>query len=179
MRRVRQMGVAEDLGYRFTPANAVQRALQELVASRGGAWVFSRILPTLDSWMQRLTRCRHTVPSLLAGLPVVDLTTTGRRSGLPRTTHLIAIPHRDSLALIGSNFGQPSTPSWVLNLEAEPAASLAYRGTLLPVVARPASEVEQAEVLARSEQVYRGYRTYQARITGRRLRIFLLERPTG
>ena len=170
------MGVADDLDYHFKPANAVQRALQALVATRGGAWVFSRILPTLDTWVQRLTHDRHTAPSLLAGLPVVDLTTTGRKSGLPRATHLIAIPYKDTLALLGTNFGQPSTPAWALNLEAEPAATLSYRGATLEVVARPASDVEQAEVLARSEKLYIGYRKYQERITGRRLRVFVLER---
>ncbi len=170
------MSVAADLDYRFKPANAAQRALQALVATRGGAWVFARVLPTLDTWIQRVTHHRHTAPSLLAGLPVVDLTTTGRKSGLRRTTHLIAVPYGDTLALLGTNFGQPSTPAWVLNLEAEPAATLSYRGATLEVVARLASDVEQAEVLARSEKLYIGYRKYQTRITGRRLRVFVLER---
>lgn len=173
------MGVAADLDYRFRPANAVQRALQALAATRGGARVFARVLPPLDTWVERLTHGRHTVPGLLVGLPVVDLTTTGRRSGLPRTTHLIAIPHRDTLALLGTNFGQPSTPAWVLNLEAQPRATVTYRGTTLDVVARPADEPEQAEVLARSEEYYIGYRRYQSRITGRRLRVFVLERATA
>ena len=173
------MGVADDLDYRFTPANAAQRALQALVASRGGAWVFSRILPTLDTWVQWASRNRHTVPSLLAGIPVVDLTTTGRKSGLPRTTHLIAIPYADTLALLGTNFGQQSTPAWALNLEAKPAATLSYRGTTLDVVARPASDEEHAEVLDRSEQLYIGYRKYETRIPHRRLRIFILEPVTA
>ena len=173
----RRMGLAEELHYRFKPANPAQRAIQALVASRGGAWVFSRVLPTLDTWVERLTRGRHTVPSLLGGLPVVDVTTTGRKSGLPRTAHLIGIPHLDTLALIGSNFGQPSTPTWVLNLEANPAATVSYRGVVQDVVARQATDLEQAEVLDRSEQVYIGYRKYQTRITGRRLRVFVLERP--
>ena len=172
------MSVAEDLDSRFTPANRAQRALQALVASRAGAWVFARVLPTLDTWVQRLTHHRHTVPSLLAGLPVVDLTTTGRRSGLPRTTHLIAIPHGDTLALLGTNFGQQATPAWALNLEAEPRAGLSYRGATVQVVARPASAAEQGDILARSEQLYVGYRRYQTRITGRRLRVFVLERVT-
>ena len=68
--------------------------------------------------------CRRT------GIPVVDVTTTGRKSGQRRTTHLIAIPYTDTLALIGTNFGQPSTPAWVLNLEADPHARIAYRGHL-------------------------------------------------
>lgn len=67
----------------------------------------------------------------------------------------------------------------MLNLEAQPRATVTYRGTTLDVVARPADEAEQAEVLARSEQYYVGYRRYQSRITGRRLRVFVLERATA
>ena len=44
---------------------------------------------------------------------------------------------------------------------------------------RLASDVEQAEVLALSEKLYIGYRKYQSRITGRRLRVFVLERSPG
>jgi len=170
------MGVAADLDYQFRSANAVQRALQALAATRGGAWVFARALPPPDTWVERLTHARHTVPGLLVGLPVVDLTTTGRRSGLPRTTHLIAIPHRDTLALLGTNFGQRSTPASVLNLEAQRRVAVTYRGTTLDVVARPADEAEQAEVLARSEEHCIGYRRHQSRITGRRLRVLVLLR---
>lgn len=173
------MTLAQELDYRFTPANPVQRALQGLVASRGGAWVFARVLPTLDTWVQRLTRQRHTVPGLLAGLPVIDLATTGRKSGLRRSTHLIAIPYGDRLALIGSNFGQQSTPAWVLNLEADPTATVTYRGATVPVLARPAEAAEHAEVLSLSERVYVGYRKYQSRITDRRLRVFVLDPVPG
>lgn len=61
----------------------MQRALQALAATRGGARVFARVLPPLDTWVERLTHGRHTVPGLLVGLPVVDLTTTGRRRDCP------------------------------------------------------------------------------------------------
>ncbi|WP_068111380.1 nitroreductase family deazaflavin-dependent oxidoreductase [Nocardioides dokdonensis] len=169
------MSIPADLSYRFRPANPVQRALQALVASRPGAWVFSRTLPHLDSVVQRLSGGRHTVPGLLAGLPVVQLTTTGRRSGQRRTTHLIAIPYDDTLALLGTNFGQPDTPAWALNLEAQPHATLAYRDAEVPVVARLADAQEMEQVLRRSEELYVGYRRYQSRITHRRLRVFVLE----
>ena len=169
------MGLAEDLGYRVPPATAVQRAAQAVAASRAGSRVVSRILPPLDTWVQRLTHHRHSAPSLLVGLPVLDVMTTGRRSGLPRTAHLIAIPHGGTLALIGTNFGRQETPAWVRNLEAHPHATVSYRGTTVRVVARPATDEELADVLTRSEQVYAGYRRYQGRITGRRLRVFVLD----
>ena len=173
------MSLAADLDYRFRPAGRAQRAVQGVVATRAGAWVFARVLPRLDTWVQRLSHQRHSAPGLLAGLPVVDLTTTGRRSGVPRTTHLIAVPHDGTLALLGTNFGQPSTPAWVLNLEADPRATRSDRGRTLPVVARLVGGAEEAEVLAHAERLYVGYRSYQSRITGRRLRIFVLERAPG
>lgn len=169
------MSVASELSYEPRPANPVQRAIQAFGASRPGAWLFARILPPLDTLVHRLTRRRHTLPSLLAGLPVVDLTTTGRRSGQPRTAHLIAVPYGEALAVLGTNFGQASTPTWVLNLEADPHARLTYRERSVDVVARPLVGDEAEELLGRAERLYAGYRKYQTRITGRRLRIFALE----
>ena len=169
------MGLADDLGYRLEPANPFQRLVLGFASTRPGAWFFSRTLPHLDDLVGQLSRGRTSVPELLAGLPVVDVTTTGRRSGLRRPTHLIAVPVGDTLALLGTNFGQSATPAWVLNLEADPHATVALHGTTREVVARPASESEFREVLANSAGVYAGYLKYQQRITDRRLRIFVLE----
>lgn len=169
------MGLAHDLGYRLEPANGFQRLVLAVAATRAGAWFFARTLHHLDDLVGRLTRGRTSMPELLAGLPVVDITTTGRRSGLRRPTHLISIPVGDTLALLGTNFGQPSTPAWVLNLEADPRATVSLHGTTRGVVARPASASEFTEVLANSAGIYSGYLKYQQRITGRRLRIFVLE----
>lgn len=170
------MGLAADLDYHHRPANAAQRVVQALGSSRPGAWLFSRTLRHLDTAVARVSRGRRSAPQLLAGLPVLDLTTTGRRSGRPRTSHLISIPVGDDLALLGTNFGQPSTPAWVLNLEADPHATVTYRGRTLPVVARPATDAERSAVTERSRGIYGGYETYQRRISGRRVRIFVVER---
>src|SRR5688572_611598 len=113
------MGVAADLGYAHHRPNVVQRVMQSIASSRPGAWVFSRILSPLDRIVHRLSKGRVTVPEVVAGLPVVFVTTTGRRSGEPRPSPLIAVPIADTLALVGTNFGQASTPAWVLNLENE------------------------------------------------------------
>ncbi len=169
------MGVAEQLGYRFAPVGPVRRILHRAAATRPLAWLTARLLSPLDTVAQRLTGGRHTLPHLVMGLPVLDLTTTGRRSGAPRTTHLIAIPLADDLALLGTNFGQPRTPAWVLNLEAEPDAVLAFRGRTVDVRARPADPTERAAVLDRAESLYVGYREYQKRITGRQIRVFVVE----
>jgi deazaflavin-dependent oxidoreductase (nitroreductase family) len=169
------MGLAADLGYRIPSPNLLHTSVQAFASTRPGAWTFSKVLRRLDDVVVRVSHGRTSAPELLAGLPVLDITTTGRRSGTARRTHLIGVPYADTLALLGTNFGQPSTPAWVLNLEADPTVSVTHRGTTVDAVARPADEDEQVDVLAGSAGVYGGYLKYQARITGRRLRIFVLE----
>ncbi len=172
------MGLAADLSYEFPRANWFQRAVKAFAGTRPGAWLFSKLLRHADDLVQKLTRGRTTVPEVMAGLPVLDVTTTGRKSGRPRTSHLISVPIDGNLALLGTNFGQPATPAWVLNLEADPKATVRFRDRSASVVARPASEAEFVQVLASSGPIYGGYRKYHQRIEdSRSLRIFVLE-PT-
>jgi deazaflavin-dependent oxidoreductase (nitroreductase family) len=173
------MGLAAELSYAFPRANWFQRAVKAFAGTRPGAWLFSKLLRHLDDLVQKVTRGRASAPAVLAGLPVLDVTTTGRKSKQPRTSHLISIPIDDTLALIGTNFGQSATPAWVLNLEADPTATVRYRDRTVSVTARPASEAEFAQVLAGSGPIYPGYQKYHQRIGDRRrLRIFVLE-PSG
>jgi deazaflavin-dependent oxidoreductase (nitroreductase family) len=169
------VGLAADLGYRIPRVGRLRRGVQSFASTRPGAWAFSKLLRHADDLVGRASRGRTSAPEVLAGLPVLDITTTGRRSGQARRTHLIAVPHADTLALLGTNFGQRSTPAWVLNLEADPHLRVTFRGRSVDAVAQAADEEERAAVLARSAEVYGGYLKYQARITGRRLRIFIVE----
>jgi deazaflavin-dependent oxidoreductase (nitroreductase family) len=170
------MGIAEDLGYHIPRPNLFHRSVHAFASTRAGAWTFSKLLRHADDLVGRVSQGRTSAPELLAGLPVLDITTTGRRSGAPRRTHLIAVPYADTLALLGTNFGQRSTPAWVLNLEADPRLSVTHHGVTLDAVSRLATPEEQESVLAASAGVYGGYLKYQDRITRRRLRIFVLER---
>jgi len=169
------VGLAAELSYVHPRPNPFQRAMQVVASTRPGAWLLSHSLATVDGAVTRLSKGRVSLPRLFAGTSVVVLTSTGRKTGQPRSTHLIAIPIGDTLALLGTNFGQKDTPAWVFNLEADPRSKVAYDGTTLDVVARPATEAERAQVLDSSASVYGGYLKYQQRITGRRLRIFVLE----
>ena len=56
---------------------------------------------------------------LLAGMPTLLLRTTGRKSGLTRTTALVYGRDGDDYLVVGSNGGAPKDPHWILNLEAE------------------------------------------------------------
>ena len=170
------MGLAADLGYRHTSGNPIHQACRWLAGTRIGSWVFARTLRHLDDVVGRLTKGRYSAPGLLTGLAVLDLTTTGRKSGQRRTSHLIATPYADTVALLGTNFGQERTPAWALNLESEPRATVAYRGTSREVVARPATDAETEEIFELAASVYGGYRHYRTRVgSSRRIRVFVLE----
>jgi deazaflavin-dependent oxidoreductase (nitroreductase family) len=169
------VGVATDLGYGHHSINRVQRLMQQFGSTRVGAWMFSKVLAPVDRVVHRATKGRTSVPEVLAGLPVLMVTTTGRRSGQPRTSPLIAVPVDDTLALLGTNFGQTTTPAWALNLEADPELTVGYRDRVHELVARAATEAERAEVWRNSAGVYGGYEKYRERINGRAVRIFVLE----
>lgn len=169
------MGVAADLGYRHQRPNAVQRFGQAFGSTRGGAWLFSKILAPTDRLVFRMTKGRTSAPALLAGLPVMMVTTTGRKTGQARTTPLIAVSLGDSLALIGTNFGQTGTPAWVYNLEADPRLTVTYGEARLELQVRPVSEDERSEVWSNAAGVYGGYDKYLERISGRAIRVFVLE----
>lgn len=173
------MGVLDELGYDVKPANAAQRLTQRIAASRPGAWLFQRTLYPVDKLLYRRTDGRVTVPGLVAGLPVIMLTTTGAKTGQSRSMPLVGIPMGDTLAVIGSNYGQQATPGWVYNLEADPAATVAYRDRSVAVTARPATDAEADEAFDIATTIYPGYGKYRERADHRVIRVFVLEPTAG
>lgn len=169
------MGLMDELGYAVRPSNPFQRFMQRIAASRPGAWVFAKTLHLIDRPLYRLSNGRVTVPSLVAGLPVVMVTTTGRKSGRPRTMPLLGIPAGEHLAIIGSNFGQESTPGWVFNLEADPTVTVGYRDRTVQAVARLADDAEADATFRRAGAIYPGYLHYRERAAHRTIRVFVLE----
>jgi deazaflavin-dependent oxidoreductase (nitroreductase family) len=112
----------------FGDANALQRALRNAAATTPGAAVLKRTGHHLDRAISRLTGGRTTFSTLLTGIPVVMLTTTGARSGRQRTVAVAGIPHPDGLGVIASNFGQDKHPAWYHNLKANPEAVVSVAG---------------------------------------------------
>lgn len=169
------MGLQQALGYRYRPANAVQRGLQRLGMTKVGSWCFQRTLWRIDRPLHRWSKGRFSAAGVLAGLPVIMLTTTGAKSGQLRTMPLAGVPLGDHLAVLGTNYAQTHTPGWVFNLESHPRATVAWRNTSVPVTARLATANEIETVWATAATVYPGFRLYRERITERPVRIFVLE----
>lgn len=170
------MGLQEALGYVVPRPNAAQRAVQRGASTRAGAWFFAKTAHHLDKAVLRATRGRSTMAAVVAGIPVLTVTTTGRRSGAPRTMPLLGVPVGGDLALVGTNFGQAPTPAWYLNLAAEPHGTVEYRGRRVPVTAREATAGERDEVLRAAAEIYPGYDRYRARVTHRPIHVLVLER---
>jgi deazaflavin-dependent oxidoreductase (nitroreductase family) len=98
------------------------------------------------------------------GMPVVELQTVGRKSGLPRTTMLTApIIDGDRVVLVASKGGDDRDPDWYRNLMAHPEAELTVAGQHRLMRARQASPDEKAELWPRVVAAYRGYAGYQRR----------------
>lgn len=156
--------ICDRLGYQLPTTNALHRGLRGIASSRGGAWLFARTMPRIDRFLLRLTRGRRSLPELIAALPVVTLVTTGAKSGLVRTTPLLAVPHGDDVAVIGTQFGQPGTPSWYFNLVADPSAELRYHGQSVAVTAHEVEGPQRDEIWQRACEFYTGYAAYARRI---------------
>jgi deazaflavin-dependent oxidoreductase (nitroreductase family) len=169
------VGLLHELGYQLEPANRAQRLIQTFTASRAGAWIAQRVLYPIDKGLFRSTKGKVTVPGLMAGLPVIMLTTTGAKTGQTRTMPLVGTPFGDDLAIIGSNYGQQHTPGWVYNLEANPAATVSYRDASVEVIALPLGDTDADQVFELAAAAYPGYGRYRERADHRTIRVFALE----
>jgi deazaflavin-dependent oxidoreductase (nitroreductase family) len=83
-----------------------------------GFRITMKILGTLHRWLYRGSSGKW--GRTFFGSPILLLTTTGRRTGQPRTWPLTYLPEGERLIVIASNGGQPNHPAWYLNLRANP-----------------------------------------------------------
>jgi deazaflavin-dependent oxidoreductase (nitroreductase family) len=127
----------------------------------------------VDTWIQRRTGGRLTVIGR-HGLPSLLLTTTGRRTGQPRTVPLLYLPDGDRYVVIASNWGQQHHPAWSGNLLANPEATVSVDGRETAVRARLADPAERERLWPAITRVWPAYDTYVER-SGRDIRVFVLE----
>lgn len=97
------------------------------------------------------------------GASILLLTTTGRRTGQPRTTPLIFARDGDDYLVVASMGGAPKHPQWYLNLTARPEARIQVRAEHLAVTARTATDEEKPRLWKIVTGVWPNYDAYQAR----------------
>jgi len=109
------------------------------------------------------------------GTQTLLLTTTGRRSGEPRTAPLIYGRSGDHVLVVASNGGSPEPPSWYRNLQAHPEVEVQVKDDRFRARARDATPEERPEMWREMVRHWPSYDDYQAR-TAREIPVVVLER---
>ena len=109
-------------------------------------------------------------------MPVLELTTTGRKSGQPRAVMLTSpVQEGETIVVVASRGGDDHHPAWFLNLRDDPEVEVALRGgPKRPMRARIADADERSRLWPLVTERYRNYASYQKR-TDREIPLVLLE----
>jgi F420H(2)-dependent quinone reductase len=141
--------------------------------------------PEKGTLQHQVTRCvtgTHTALYRLTGgwvggwvgVPILLLTTKGRKSGRRRTQPLLYLETDTGYALVASYGGSDRHPDWYMNLEADPAVEVQVGPVRKRMRARTASPERRAELWPRLVAIYRQYDDYQRR-TQREIPVVELE----
>jgi deazaflavin-dependent oxidoreductase (nitroreductase family) len=166
---------AKQAAYEYRRAGTLRRFVRRTAGTQMMIALYQRIQVPLDRLVHGLTRGRTTLSSLLSGLPVVMVTTTGARTGVMRTQPVLGIPDGEAVVLIASNYGGRSTPAWCHNLRADPRALVTMGSTTLPFVARELEDAERERWFRRGVELYPPFEQYRRRASPRRIPILRLE----
>ena len=109
-------------------------------------------------------------------MPVLELTTTGRKSGQPRSVMLTSpLQEGPALVVVASRGGDDQPPAWLLNLQQNPDVGVSLQGQpSIPMNARVASPAERQRLWPLVVADHTNYAGYQAR-TAREIPLVLLE----
>ena len=107
------------------------------------------------------------------GSKILLLTTTGRKSGEPRTTPLIHRTDGDGWVVIASKGGADDHPAWFQNLQASPEATIEVKADTIPVTATVAEGEERARLWSAMTEDWPDYDEYQ-RKTDREIPVVVL-----
>ena len=160
----------------FDDANAFHRFVRRFAATKVGGALLRPTAHHLDRLITKVTGGRSSFAEIATGIPAVILTTTGAKSGEPRTVAVYGIPHPDGVGLIASNFGGEKHPAWYYNLKANPKATVSIGRETWPATARLATPGERDEIWAKGVEMYPGWRKYEVRADDRHIEAFVLSR---
>jgi deazaflavin-dependent oxidoreductase (nitroreductase family) len=112
-------------------------------------------------------------------MPVLELTTTGRKSGQPRAVMLTSpLQEGNTIVVVASRGGDDTHPAWFLNLRDHPEVEVAYKGApKQPMRARVANAEERARMWPLVTADHKNYAGYQTKTT-REIPLVLLEPPS-
>jgi deazaflavin-dependent oxidoreductase (nitroreductase family) len=150
------------------------RVLHGVSGGRLGSLERGRQTPT--GWTLQLITAVHrrvyrwtggAVGSSFVGLPNLLLTTTGRKTGLPRTVPLPYLQHPEGVMVVASFAGNPNNPAWYENLAANPDVEVQIGPRRFRARATTASADERAALWPRivvEAQMYADYQKLTTRV---------------
>ena len=115
------------------------------------------------------------VTGQFAGSPLLLLTTTGAKSGLPRTSPLVYSKDGENVVIIASKGGAPSHPAWYLNLLANKSAMLEMGPQTFAVSASIAEGDERRRLFDQQAALMPNFKEYEA-ATSREIPVVVLTR---
>lgn len=143
-----------------------REAVNAFSATRPGSWLVRHVAAHVDPHLFRWSHGRMTVTGVPT-LPMLTLTTRGRRSGRPRSVQLahLADPATGSWLVVASAMGQDRDPDWVRNLRADPRARMLLPGREVDVTATELGADETARHWPDLIRTIPQLRTYVRRTT--------------
>ena len=148
-----------------------ERVLQTFAQTPLGGKLFISVFPAIDRRLIPLTGGRV---STGLGQPIVLLHVRGARSGVERTTPLLATKQGDLIVLIASKAGARQHPAWFHNVKANPDVEVTVGGDRLPMHATIAEGEERERLWAMAVDHYSGYARYQERAGDRTIPVVAL-----
>ena len=135
-----------------------------------------KVMGSLHRLLYRLSNGK--LGAHMGKMSVLLLTTTGRKTGQPRTWPISYQVDGDNLIMVASAGGQPQHPAWYLNLQAHPHVAVQVGGRTRAMVAHTAQGEERTRLWTRYIQQYPNFAEYQ-RKTSRELPVVVLGPETG
>lgn len=109
------------------------------------------------------------------GTTILLLSTTGRKTGEPRTHALIYREWEGKYLVVASKGGSDEPPAWFLNLTTDPHVTVQIKGDVFPAIARVATAEEKPAMWKYMNEVWPDYDQYQTK-TSREIPVVVLER---
>jgi deazaflavin-dependent oxidoreductase (nitroreductase family) len=135
-------------------------------------------VPSTSDWAreqaEKIEASGGTEGTELNGMPVVVLTSVGRKSGKLRKSPLMRVENEGKYAAVASLGGAPKNPVWYYNVVANPHVELRDGPVVTDMIAREVTGDEKAEWWERAVAAYPPYADYQNN-TDRQIPVFVLE----
>ncbi|MCC6300623.1 MAG: nitroreductase family deazaflavin-dependent oxidoreductase [Anaerolineales bacterium] len=154
--------------------NAFQKFFHRFLALRPVSAILAKTLYRADNFLLWATKGKLTATRIV-GLPVIQLTTKGAKTGAIRTMPLLSVPDGERIGLIASYFGGKHNPGWYYNLKANPECEVRVNGETRKYVARELFDEERERYFQLANSYYAGYAKYRERAAHRHIPVMVLE----